>query len=124
MAVQQIHHFAINAPAEVLEAVINFYRELLGLEPGYRPDFGFPGHWLYAGEQPILHLLEDANREPGASAYLDHIALRCNDLPGTLNRLERMGVEYHRFAIEELGQTQLFVHDPAGTAVELNFLES
>jgi extradiol dioxygenase family protein len=124
MAVQAIHHFAINAPAQVLDDVVTFYGQLLGLTPGYRPDFGFNGHWLYVGDHPILHLLEDANREPGGTAYFDHIALRCEGLVETIEKLEAMGVEYHQFAIEELGQTQLFIRDPAGTAVELNFLEA
>ena len=124
MAVQAIHHFAINAPADILDAVIAFYGELLDLRPGARPDFGFTGHWLYVGDHPILHLLEDPNREPGGSAYFDHIALRCDGLEETVQRLDAMGVEYHKFAIEERGQTQLFVRDPAGTAVELNFLDS
>ena len=124
MAVQQIHHFAIFAPAEILDQVVAFYGELLGLTPGFRPDFGFNGQWLYVGDHPILHLLEDANREPGGTGYLDHIALRCDELEQTIERLQTMGVEYQQLAIEELGQTQLFIKDPAGTAVELNFADS
>ena len=33
-----------------LERAMRFYRDLLGLEPIPRPDFGFPGAWLAAGD--------------------------------------------------------------------------
>ena len=121
MAVQQIHHYAINAPAAVLNDIIAFYDEALGLKPGFRPDFGFNGYWLYAGDHPVLHLLEDNNRQSGGTGYFDHIALRCDGLEETIARLEAMGVEYHQLDIADVGQTQLFIKDPAGTAVELNF---
>ena len=124
MVSAQLHHYAINAPAEVLEQVISFYAELLDWQPGFRPDFGFNGHWLYAGDHPILHLLEDPNRQPGATAYLDHIALRCEGLDEVRARLTSMGVEIMELDIAELGQVQLFVKDPAGTTVELNFCEN
>lgn len=123
MAKPRIHHYAINAPADILAEVVRFYSDVLGLEPGFRPDFGFPGYWLYNDEEPILHLLEDNNRQPGTTAYLDHIALRCEDLAATRSQLDKLGVEYGEMAIAETGQTQLFISDPAGTTVELNFAE-
>ena len=55
-----IHHVGITAPAEVLEEVVSFYDTVLGLKPGYRPEFGgIGGYWLYSGDHPMIHLLED-----------------------------------------------------------------
>ena len=40
-----------------VEASLAFYRDVLGLEPIERPDFGFPGAWLEApGVQ--VHLIQ------------------------------------------------------------------
>ena len=79
MSVQKIHHYSISAPASVLQDMVEFYGEFLGLVPGDRPDFGIPGYWLYASGEPILHLIEDENRSKTAKGYFDHIALRCED---------------------------------------------
>jgi catechol 2,3-dioxygenase-like lactoylglutathione lyase family enzyme len=121
MPIVGLHHYSLTAPGDVLEEVVAFYGELLGLTPGFRPDFGFPGYWLYASGHPLLHLLQDDNRQSGETGYFDHIALQCEDLEQVIARLEDRSVEYFRADIAQTGQTQLFVRDPAGTQVELNF---
>ena len=47
MAVSGMNHFTILT--DDVDATVNFYRDLLGLVAGERPDLGFPGAWLYAG---------------------------------------------------------------------------
>jgi catechol 2,3-dioxygenase-like lactoylglutathione lyase family enzyme len=47
MAITAMNHFTVLA--EDLPATLDFYVGLLGLEPGPRPDLGFPGAWLYSG---------------------------------------------------------------------------
>ena len=42
--------------AKDLEATKNFYVDIVGLSVGKRPDFGFPGYWLYLGDTPCVHL--------------------------------------------------------------------
>lgn len=117
----QLHHYSITAPAEVIADMVDFYGKVLGFTPGYRPDLGINGEWLYSGDHPILHLVEDPGRSDEKSGYFDHIALRCQDLEATTATLKSNDIDYFEFRNEEVQQHQLFITDPAGTTVELNY---
>lgn len=120
MPVEFLHHVSITAPAAKLAEVHAFYTGVIGLKEGARPDFGFPGHWLYAGTQPIVHLLE-GERGATPAGYFDHFALRCSDIDGMRERLQQAGVEFVEFPVADAGQIQIVVTDPADIRVELNF---
>lgn len=122
MSVQRIHHYSISAPAKILSQMVDFYSDILGLENGDRPDFGVPGYWLYAQNEPILHLIEDSNRAGNAKGYFDHIALRCDHIDAVRSRLDAREVPYTEFTVSDVGQTQIVITDPAENSVELNFL--
>jgi catechol 2,3-dioxygenase-like lactoylglutathione lyase family enzyme len=46
MPLNALHHVTVKTPD--LETTRDFYRDILGLEVGFRPDLDFPGYWLYA----------------------------------------------------------------------------
>ena len=124
MTVRDLNHVNITAPAERLRKVRDFYVEVIGLVEGPRPDFGIGGYWLYAGDRALVHLIEPRDGAaplPAGGSMLDHIAFSCSDLPATVTRLERSGIPFQRREFPEYGFTQLFVTDPAGLGVELNF---
>ncbi len=126
MGLEALNHYTIR-PVD-LEATKQFYADVLGLEVGYRPPLAFPGYWLYCGGQPTVHLIgpreEEAGQKPRASGptgLLDHIAFSCTGLAAMKQRLGARGVRYEERVIPRDRQTQLFLHDPDGVAVELNF---
>jgi catechol 2,3-dioxygenase-like lactoylglutathione lyase family enzyme len=128
MSVTGINHFNITAPSALLEQVRDFYVEVLGLAVGERPVFRRKGFWLYAGENPIVHLTEDDTEtaragDESAHCFLDHIAFSCQGLAGLIERLKRLDIPYRMSEVSALGQVQVFVRDPARVGVELNFAQ-
>lgn len=124
MGVRGLNHFNVTASAEVIERVRDFYVEVLGLRVGERPAFRRAGFWLYAGAVPVVHLTTcdgDDERAANVRSTLDHVAFSCEGLREFVERLERDGVEYRVDEVASLGQVQLFLRDPAGVGLELNF---
>jgi extradiol dioxygenase family protein len=124
MRVIGFSHYNLRAPRPLLEALRAFYCDVVGLSVGPRPPFRSFGHWLYAGEQAVLHLSESAPREDSGAAVnttFDHAAFSCSGLVGYERKLTQRGIQYRVARVPETGQTQLFFKDPAGNGVELNF---
>jgi len=119
MTAQAMNHFTILA--EDLAATCAFYRDLLGLTEGYRPNMGFPGAWLYAGDKPILHLVSETDRTAHGSGAIDHVAINCADIRGTIDQLKQDGVPFEVKKVPARPLQQVFVHDPDGVMIELNF---
>lgn len=105
-----------------LEATKAFLEAVLDLTPGYRPDFPFPGYWLYAGGEPLVHLIP-AEAGPGdhTREAIDHVGFRLADHDHYRAKLDRMGVAYSRMELKELGERRLFLHTPGGVLIELVF---
>ena len=124
MTIRAVDHVNIRARREVLDTLQAFYCDVLGLAVGPRPPFPRPGYWLYAGGQAVVHLYE---AEPGETRTtrddhtLDHFAFACVDLAAVEATLQRCGVGFNKAAVPGSGIVQLFVRDPAGHRVELNF---
>ena len=124
-----------------VEATRHFYVNVLGLQDGPRPEFPFPGHWLYQGpldqySNAAVHVIGiDRNDPAGLQQYLgersadalhgsgavDHIAFFATNLAGMLQRLERLGIEARQRTVPGVGLHQLFLDDPSGVVIELNY---
>jgi catechol 2,3-dioxygenase-like lactoylglutathione lyase family enzyme len=122
MAVRGIDH--INIGTHQLEATRAFFRDALGLVEGWRPDFPFGGAWLYAGDGAVVHLvdLSDAKR-PSDEAALDHFAFRIDDYDEAVSRLERAGIKHRAVTVPGAPIRQIFLRDPNGVNIELNYRE-
>lgn len=126
MGLNALNHYTIR-PAN-LEATKDFYVDVLGLEIGYRPPLNFPGYWLYCGGQPTVHLIgprtddgHPTHREAGPTGLLDHIAFSCTGLAQMRDNLAKRRIKHEERVIPRDKQTQIFLYDPDGVAVELNY---
>ena len=119
-----LNHYNLRAPRPVMEQLRSFYCDVVGLIPGERPPFGSFGYWLYAGGQPILHLSEARPGDPpsaGTAATFDHAAFSCCGRAEFERKLTRLGIAFTTARVPGTTQVQLFINDPAGNGVELNF---
>jgi catechol 2,3-dioxygenase-like lactoylglutathione lyase family enzyme len=119
MAITAMNHFTVLA--EDLPATLDFYVGLLGLEPGPRPDLGFPGAWLYSSGVAVLHLIGGRRPPNPRAGVIDHIAFSAEGLSQVQARLDAAHVDYRLGRQAESGTWQLFCLDPNGARVELDF---
>jgi catechol 2,3-dioxygenase-like lactoylglutathione lyase family enzyme len=119
MPVEGMNHFTVLTSD--VSACKSFYMDLLGLKEGFRPDLGFPGIWLYAGGQPVLHVIAGRPLPPDPRGVLDHMAFTATDLSGTVAKLRARQIQYDLRRQADSGTWQLFCFDPYGALVELDF---
>ena len=55
MQIKKLDH--VNLRTTQLGVMIDWYTDVLGMEQGERPNFPFPGAWMYAGESALVHLV-------------------------------------------------------------------
>jgi len=124
MALLGFAHYNLRASRDMLEQLRAFYCDVVGLRVGDRPFFSNFGYWLYAGPDAVLHLSEAAEgevRAANARSTFDHAAFSCTNQPEYEQRLRSHGIPFTAAGVPGTGQIQLFLKDPAGNGVELNF---
>lgn len=132
MAVQRLEHFLV--VTDDIDRTRDFYRDVLGMREGFRPDFDFPGYWLYLGDVACLHIAEwetyevftkrvgipMSSKAPGTGP-LDHVAFNATGYDELVERLEARGLDYGHNHLDDIGLRQVFIKDPNGLTIELNF---
>ena len=146
MEIKRIDHYSIRTLD--VEATRKFYTEIVGLRVGPRPPFEFPGLWLYSGKPPadldhaegnygIVHVMgidrdhpqalidymggADPDTQQGNTGALDHVAFAVTGRATMLERCYRSNVSYFERTVPMLGLHQVFIKDPNGVTIELNF---
>ena len=121
MQLRAIDH--VNFATARLAETRDFFVTVLGLTEGFRPDFDFPGHWLYAGDKPVVHLMGRPAQGVGSDqATLNHVAFAIPDIEAAKARLAELGVEFRQIGVPNAPIQQLFLQDPNGITIELNYL--
>ena len=133
MPLSHIEHMLVQT-ADIAKTV-EWYVRVLGMRAGYTPDFKFPVQWLYLGDNDVVHVTEGGaaiseNRKRyvgqqsdavSGTGVIDHVAFRCTGLPGMLAHLLAEGVDFNQRQVDDQGLYQLFMFDPNGIKIELNF---
>lgn len=129
-APSRLDHMTLRCAPAQLAQIAEFYCKILRFEPGPRPDFDFPGCWLYTQGQAVVHLAA-VLQNPGADAPssssiesragVDHVAFRSTDLDTVRNALIAQGVRFEEMPVPDWPLWQIFLRDPVGTKIELTF---
>ena len=118
-----INHIQLVAEKDLVFKLRNFYCDVVGLTEGFRPEFERFGFWLYIENKDVVHLItpkQGDNRSLQKSSY-DHVAFKTGDYIGVLQKLKSLHIPFEEKLIPGMAAHQIFLRDPAGNRVELNF---
>jgi catechol 2,3-dioxygenase-like lactoylglutathione lyase family enzyme len=117
-----LDHF--NIRTRKLTDTVRFYESILGLEKGPRPNFAFPGAWMYSEGKAVVHLVDiSATDEPQKpdSGVVHHVAFASTGFDGMADRLKSRGMPFEARQVPGGELWQIFVNDPNGVMIELNY---
>lgn len=121
-----LHHFTIRCSSTELLRLRDFYCDVLGMTEGPRPNFDFPGHWLYLGDVGLLHLAAILPDQPGCideggMSGFDHVSLAGAHLDAARQLLADRGIPFEELPVPGWPLWQIFLRDPVGSKIELTF---
>jgi len=112
----------VNLRTPQLDKMVAWYGDILGMHPGKRADFDFPGAWLYLGDQALVHLV-GVNGKPraGGDLTMEHFALRATGLSDFTNKLDDRRIAYSIDTVPGIPIVQVNLHDPDGNHIHVDF---
>src|SRR5262245_22568083 len=132
MPVTELNHYLLRA--NDLERTKEFYVNVLGFEVMPRPDFPFPGYWLGINGKIQVHMAQAGvpnaelyylgspkNAARNNSGVIDHVAFLATDPEKFVKHFKTLGIKCRPRSLPESELFQIFVQDPDGLTIELNF---
>lgn len=132
MPLTELNHYFVRA--NDLEQSRRFYCDVLGFEEMPRPDFPFPGCWLGVGGKIQVHMGQHGIPDSGLyylgtsaqsatdnTGVVDHIAFLATQPEVFASRFDAIGLKAHKRYLPQFHLFQMFVKDPNGLTIELNF---
>ena len=114
----------VNLRTYRLQEMVEWYQDILSLHQGPRPDFSFPGAWMYAGEVALVHMI-GIDGPPGigseAELKLEHFAFTATGIEKFEAALREKEITYRRADLEAIGVTQINLWDPDGNHIHIDF---
>lgn len=120
MGALRINHVSVHA--DDVDESVAFYEELFGMTRVATPAFQEPVAWLGVGDQQ-LHVFKRPESTP---PYLHHFALDVDDFAGVYRVAKERGLleprAFHQaIRMHPLGWVQMYLRDPAGNLVEVDW---
>ena len=122
LSVGVLDHF--NIRTRKLAETVQFYEGVLGLEKGARPNFAFPGAWMYSEGRPVVHLVDissTAEAQKPDSGCVHHVAFVSRGFDAMRQRLASKRMQFDARQVPGGELWQIFVNDPNGVMIELNY---
>ena len=93
------------------------------LTEGFRPAFERFGFWLYIKDKDVLHLItpKEGDGRTSQKSSFDHVAFKTANYQDVLKKLQSLSIPFEEKPIPGMTVHQIFLKDPAGNRVELNF---
>jgi len=122
MSVGLLDHF--NIRTRKLADTVRFYEDVLDLKNGDRPNFAFPGAWMYSEGKPVVHIVDisktDEQQKPD-SGVVHHVAFASSGFADMKQRLTAKSLPFDVREVPGVAVWQIFVTDPNGVMLELNY---
>lgn len=122
MRVNKLDH--VNVATARMEDMVKWYEAILGLKTGPRPDFPFPGAWIYVGDTAAIHLVaHDGEPKVGSEVglKLEHFAFSASGQSEFEARLAAAGQSFEKVEIKSAGFVQFHLSDPDGNHIHVDF---
>ncbi|MEO1196501.1 MAG: VOC family protein [Pseudomonadota bacterium] len=115
----------VNIRTSNIDAMIAWYDDVLGIKQGHRPAFANPGAWLYLGDACVVHLVDlDTPPTPyrdDENIRLEHFAFRASGYADFTANLDAHGIAYTPVPADVAGTVLVFLRDPDGNAIHVDF---
>lgn len=130
LQVKSLDH--VNIITHDLHSTAQFYADLLNLDvrDGPPPMKHDHAQWLYdIHDRAVIHVnavgayqVFEKDTMPGeTTGALHHVAFDCDGYDDVLERARAMGLDWKSNEVKSIGLRQVFVFDPNGVLLELNF---
>ena len=118
--IQRLDH--ANIRTAQLDAMVAWYRDVLGFEAGWRPDFPFGGAWLYRHGAPFVHLVEVDSVGKNNDLQLEHVAFAAVGMADFRAHLNTLKVKCEEVNVAGTDITQFNLWDPDGNHLHIDFI--
>ena len=118
---QLLRLYHVNIPTANLAKMIDWYVDIMGMRNGWRPDFPFPGAWLYVGDDAVVHLVDVDDEPKNIDPKIEHFAIRATGLTELLARIKKTGAEARLARVPGVPIIQANIFDPDGNHIHVDF---
>lgn len=124
----------VNIRTRDVQATRDFFQDVLGMEYGASSvSNGTQSAWMRdANGHAVIHIghvdaYPDTIQRPfvagSNNGAVHHVAFQCTDYDAMRDRLTDKGLRFRENAVPAFGLRQIFVDEPNGILLELNFME-